>query len=112
MHLAIISSICARQSLCLLRVSACCFLLLHVKGKGKPRVNQDMKQMLQSGVGWLQLDCRKFFVMLFATNYLWLLQYCPITSLDWVFLSWLPAVQHKENFRYCRALSFIIWPPL
>lgn len=75
----------------LLRVYACCFSLHCVKGKRKPGVNQDMEQMLQSGVGWVQLHCRKFFEMLFATNYLLLLQYSPITSFNWVFLSWLPA---------------------
>lgn len=96
----------------LLGVYTCCFPLWHIKGKEKPRVKQDMKQMLRSGVGWLQLDCRSFFLMLFATSYLLLLQYSPITSLDWVFLGWLPAVQHKENFGYCKALFFSICPPL
>lgn len=96
----------------LLRVYACCFPFWHVKGKGEPRVSQDMKQMLQSGLGWLQLDCRRFYVMLFVTNYLLLLQYSPIINLDWVFLSWLPAVQHKLKFGYCKALFFSIWPLL
>lgn len=92
MHLAMPYFISLPQTVSgLLRVYACCFSLHCVKGKGKPGVNQDMEQMLQSGVGWLQLDCRRFFAMLFAANYLLLLQHSPITSLNWVFLSWLPA---------------------
>lgn len=65
MHLAMPYFIHLPQTVSgLLRVYACCSFLCCVKGKGKPGVNQDMEQMLQSRVGWLQLDCRKFFAML------------------------------------------------